>query len=176
MKTAETKKLTEAEVDLARQSELPQMTVRLEQPEARLPYVPGLDGLRAIAVIAVLLYHANLPVWGGFLGVESFFVLSCFLITGLLLAEWRQHGQISITGFWLRRARRLLPALFLMLAGTLLYTMVFLPRETAEVRGDTLAALAYVMNWKLVFSQQSYFDAGLRPPLLQQLWSLAVEE
>ncbi len=88
MKTAETKKLTEAEVDLARQSELPQMTVRLEQPEARLPYVPGLDGLRAIAVIAVLLYHANLPVWGGFLGVESFFVLSGFLITGLLLAEW----------------------------------------------------------------------------------------
>src|SRR5215212_7621914 len=78
---------------------------------AHLPYVPGLDGLRAVAVIAVLLYHAGLPVPGGFLGVESFFVLSGFLITALLVVEWRQHGHISIVGFWQRRARRLLPAL-----------------------------------------------------------------
>ena len=169
-------KITGAQVDLASQSTIRTVTGHPEQRDARLSYVPGLDGLRAIAVLAVLLYHADLPVWGGFLGVETFFVISGFLITALLLGEWRQQGRISITAFWLRRARRLLPALFLMLAGTLLYTVVLLPRETAEVRGDALAALAYVMNWHLVFSQQSYFDAALRPPLLQHLWSLAVEE
>ena len=91
-----------------------QQTTAIEQPArhaVRLPYLPGLDGLRAIAVIGVLLYHADLGVWGGFLGVESFFVLSGFLITALLLAEWRQNGRIELRDFWLRRARRLLPAL-----------------------------------------------------------------
>lgn len=146
------------------------------QGAARLPYLPGLDGLRAIAVTAVLLYHGGLNLRGGFLGVESFFVLSGFLITALLLAEWRRQGRVSLTGFWLRRARRLLPALFLLLAATLLYTIVALPWKTAEVRGDVVAALGYVTNWHLVFSQQSYFDAAVRPPLLRHLWSLAVEE
>ena len=80
--------------------------------EVRLPYLPGLDGLRALAVIAVLLYHAELPwIPGGFLGVEIFFVISGYLITTLLLAEWRQRGRIDLKAFWLRRARRLLPAL-----------------------------------------------------------------
>src|SRR5215204_7778935 len=97
-----------------------------------LPYLPGLDGLRALAVIAVLLYHAGLP-WlpGGFLGVEVFFVISGYLITALLLAEQRQRGRIDIKGFWFRRARRLLPALYLVLAATLAFAVVFLPEEVA---------------------------------------------
>ena len=147
-----------------------------EQRSGRLPYLPGLDGLRAIAVIAVLLFHAGLDLRGGFLGVESFFVLSGFLITALLLAEWRADGQVNLVAFWVRRARRLLPALFLVLGTTLLYAIVFLPREVAEVRADALAALLYVMNWHLVWSSRPYFDPTVRPPLLQHLWSLAVEE
>lgn len=141
-----------------------------------MPYLPGLDGLRALAVIGVLLYHADLNVSGGFLGVESFFVLSGFLITSLLLAEWRQRSGIDLTAFWLRRARRLLPALFLMLLGTLVLAGLLLRGETAGLRADMLAALSYVMNWHLVFSGQSYFDPLARPSLLQNLWSLAVEE
>lgn len=152
------------------------LTGQAKRRATRLPYLPGLDGLRAIAVIAVLLYHADLPPRGGFLGVDSFFVLSGFLITALLLAEWRQHGEISLTRFWLRRARRLLPALLFLLAGTLLYTAVALPWKMAAMRGDALAALAYVMNWHLLSTGQSYFDATVRPSLLQHLWSLAVEE
>src|SRR5687767_8728076 len=89
-----------------------------EQHGARLPYMPGLDGLRALAVTAVLLYHAEIGVVGGFLGVEMFFVLSGFLITALLFAEWQQHGHIQLAAFWMRRARRLLPALLAMLTGT----------------------------------------------------------
>jgi peptidoglycan/LPS O-acetylase OafA/YrhL len=143
----------------------------------RLSYLPGLDGLRALAVLSVLLYHAEMP-WmaGGFLGVEVFFVLSGYLITSLLLGEWRQNGSINLRAFWLRRARRLLPALFLLLAGTLTFAVLFLPDEVSRLRGDALAATGYVTNWYLVFSQQSYFEAMSRPSLLQHLWSLAVEE
>ncbi|MBK9712492.1 MAG: serine hydrolase [Kouleothrix sp.] len=151
-------------------------TGRLDRSEARLPYLPGLDGLRALAVVGVLLYHADLGVWGGFLGVESFFVLSGFLITALLLAEWRGRGRIDLVAFWARRARRLLPALLLVLAGTLALHAALLPGETDGLRGDVLATLGYVMNWHLVAGQQSYFDPVVRPSLLQHLWSLAVEE
>jgi peptidoglycan/LPS O-acetylase OafA/YrhL/CubicO group peptidase (beta-lactamase class C family) len=140
------------------------------------PYLTGLDGLRALAVVAVLLYHAGYEVAGGYLGVESFFVLSGFLITTLLAADWRRHGHVRIGEFWLRRARRLLPALLLTLAGTLLLTAALLPGELRPLGADTLASLLYVMNWKLVVAQQSYFDALSRPSLLQHLWSLAIEE
>jgi peptidoglycan/LPS O-acetylase OafA/YrhL/CubicO group peptidase (beta-lactamase class C family) len=143
---------------------------------AASPYLPGLDGLRALAVLAVLLYHAGSPVVGGYLGVESFFVLSGFLITTLLVADWRQHGRVRLGVFWLRRARRLLPALALTLAGTLLLTLALQPGELRALGADTLAALVYVMNWKLIVAQQAYFDAFSRPPLLQHLWSLAIEE
>lgn len=142
----------------------------------RLPYLPGLDGVRALAVAAVLAYHAGLSVWGGFLGVESFFALSGFLITALLLTEWRERGQISLGRFWMRRARRLLPALFLVLIGVGVLVAVALPEEGAGLQGDMFAALAYVMNWHLIAGQQSYFDPLVRPPLLQHLWSLAIEE
>ena len=138
--------------------------------------MPALDGVRAVAVMAVLLYHAGLSVWGGFLGVETFFTLSGFLITALLLAEWQQHQQINVPLFWIRRARRLLPALFLLLIGVTILGQVLIPTEMETARGDTLAALGYIMNWHLIVSGQSYFDPMLRPPLLQHLWSLAIEE
>jgi peptidoglycan/LPS O-acetylase OafA/YrhL/CubicO group peptidase (beta-lactamase class C family) len=149
---------------------------RADQHGTHLPYLPGLDGLRALAVVAVLLYHAELGIVGGFLGVEVFFVLSGFLITALLFAEWQQHGHIRLAAFWMRRARRLLPALILMLGGTLLLAWLLVPDELSMLRADALAALGYVMNWRLVFNQQSYFDPMIRPSLLQNLWSLAVEE
>ncbi|MDQ3705181.1 MAG: acyltransferase family protein [Chloroflexota bacterium] len=151
-----------------------------EEPAAqgwRLPYLPGLDGLRAIAVMGVLLYHAGM-LWlpGGFLGVEVFFVISGYLITSLLLSEWQRHGSVNLPAFWLRRARRLLPALFLVIAVTLAFCVLFLPEEVAGLRGDVLAATGYVTNWYLIFNQQSYFEVMGRPSLLQHLWSLAVEE
>ena len=157
-------------------------TGKNESPTGRpggttLSYLPGLDGMRALAVIAVLLYHAGLAwVPGGFLGVEVFFVISGYLITALLLAEWRQTGSIDLKAFWLRRARRLLPALYLLLVGTLAFAVLFLPEEVARLRDDVVAALGYVTNWLLIFSQESYFEAAGRPSLLQHLWSLAVEE
>jgi peptidoglycan/LPS O-acetylase OafA/YrhL len=133
--------------------------------------------LRAFAVIAVLLYHADLAwIPGGFLGVEVFFVISGYLITALLLAEWHQRGRIDLKTFWLRRARRLLPALYVLLVVTLAFAVVFLPGEVAGLRGDVLAAFGYVTNWYLIFGQESYFEAVGRPSLLQHLWSLAVEE
>jgi peptidoglycan/LPS O-acetylase OafA/YrhL len=146
-------------------------------PEVRLSYSPGLDGLRAIAVMAVLLYHADLGwIPGGFLGVEVFFVISGYLITALLLAEWRQVGRINLKDFWLRRARRLLPALYLLLVVTMAFAVVFLPGEVAGLRGDVMAAVGYVTNWFLIFGQESYFESVGRPSVLQHLWSLAVEE
>ncbi len=141
-------------------------------------YMPALDGLRALAVLAVIFYHANLPPWlpGGFLGVECFFVISGFLITSLLYAEWERDGRLNFKAFWLRRARRLLPALFLLLLGVLTYSVIFLPGEVAGLRRDAGAAAVYISNWYLIFSHQSYFEAVGRPPLLRHLWSLAVEE
>jgi peptidoglycan/LPS O-acetylase OafA/YrhL len=113
---------------------------------------------------------------GGFLGVEVFFVISGYLITALLLSEWQRHGSVNLPAFWLRRARRLLPALFLVIAATLAFCVLFLPEEVVGLRGDVLAATGYVTNWYLIFNQQSYFEVMGRPSLLQHLWSLAVEE
>ena len=143
----------------------------------RLPRMPGLDGLRVLAVVTVLFYHAGLG-WmpGGFLGVEVFFVISGYLITALLVAEWRQRGRIDLAAFWMRRARRLLPALYLVVVATLAYAVVFLPGELAGLRGDALSAFGYFTNWYLIFGDESYFEAMGRPALLRHLWSLAVEE
>jgi peptidoglycan/LPS O-acetylase OafA/YrhL len=145
----------------------------------RLPYLPALDGLRALAVIAVLFYHAGLrprSVPGGFLGVEIFFTISGYLIASLLLSEWRETGRIVLKQFWLRRARRLLPALFAVIIGALAFSVVFLPDEVASLRSDALAAFGYSTNWYLIFSNKSYFETVGRPSMLQHLWSLAVEE
>lgn len=144
---------------------------------SRLGYVGALDGLRALAVIAVLLYHADV-LWlpGGFLGVEIFFVVSGYLITSLLLAEYRENNSIRLKQFWQRRARRLLPALFTLVIAVLVYAVIFLPDEVASLRGDVLAAFTYVTNWYLIVAQKSYFEVMGRPSLLRHLWSLAVEE
>jgi peptidoglycan/LPS O-acetylase OafA/YrhL len=143
----------------------------------RLPYLPALDGLRALAVISVLLYHANLNwIPGGFLGVEMFFVISGYLITSLLLSEWRQTGRIDLKAFWLRRARRLLPALFLLLLAVGGYAIIFLPDEVASLRGDIFSTAGYINNWYQIFAHKSYFETVGRPSLLRHMWSLAVEE
>jgi len=150
-----------------------------DEPPAssRMRYIPGLDGLRALSVTAVLLYHADIS-WmpGGFLGVDVFFVISGYLITSLLLAEHRNRGGVRLGQFYLRRARRLLPALFLVLACVSLFSVIFLPDEVRSLRGDVYAALGYSTNWWQIFQHQSYVAAQGRPPLLRHLWSLAVEE
>lgn len=127
--------------------------------------------------MAVLLFHGN-ATWmpGGFLGVEVFFVISGFLITRGLVKEWRQFGHIDLKSFWRRRALRLLPALFLLLATVLTLTALLEPGNLSNIQGDTLAALAYVTNWFLIFDNQSYFETWGRPSMLGHLWSLAIEE
>jgi peptidoglycan/LPS O-acetylase OafA/YrhL len=142
-----------------------------------LPYVPALDGVRAIAVAAVLLYHAGVDWFpAGFLGVDVFFVLSGFLITSLLLRERESTGRVDLLRFWIRRARRLLPAAVLVIAVCALVTAIFLPEELQRMRGDALATLAYVNNWHQILAERSYFAAFERPSLLQHFWSLAIEE
>ena len=143
---------------------------------SKVPYLPGLDGMRALAVIAVLVYHANTE-WlsGGFLGVEVFFVISGYLITLLLMAERERTGTVRIGAFWMRRARRLLPALFLMLFLLLTYTWIFRSDELGKLRGDMLGGLLYVSNWYQIWVGQGYSSSGDFAPL-RHLWSLAVEE
>jgi len=143
----------------------------------RLPYMPGLDGLRAFAVGGVLLYHAGVT-WmpGGFLGVDLFFVLSGYLITSLLLTEFGRTGRIDRKRFWLGRARRLLPAAMLVIAVCLIVAAVFLPSQLADARADAVSSIFYVNNWHQVFADRSYFATFGRPSLFQHLWSLAVEE
>jgi peptidoglycan/LPS O-acetylase OafA/YrhL len=146
-------------------------------PPTRLPYMRGLDGLRAIAVMAVVFYHADFT-WatGGFLGVEVFFVISGYLITSLLLVEWLRAGTIDLKNFWLRRARRLLPAVFLLLAVVSAMAILFYRDTLNRMFGDVVAAITYVTNWFFIFRQDSYFEAFGRPPVLRHLWSLGVEE
>src|SRR5579871_3106582 len=139
--------------------------------------MPAIDGLRAVAVAAVFLYHAD-PSWlpGGFFGVDVFFVISGYLITSLLLTESAGTGGVDLLRFWARRARRLLPALYALLAVCLLVGVTVERGKLVELRGDALASIFYVANWRFVFEHESYFAAFGRPPLLRHLWSLAVEE
>ncbi len=140
-------------------------------------YRPGLDGLRAIAVIGVLLYHAGVS-WmpGGLLGVDLFFVISGFLITSLLVAELQRSGSIAMIAFYRRRARRLLPALAAVLAFTLVGMALVRPGDLVRFGSDVLASIGYVTNWWFVVQHRSYFVASGRPSPFQHLWSLAVEE
>ncbi|MGV1004409.1 MAG: acyltransferase family protein [Candidatus Nanopelagicales bacterium] len=159
--------------------------VRSEQarPAARrrrragLPHLVGLDGLRAIAVLAVIVYHAG-ATWlpGGFLGVDVFFVLSGFLITSLLLIELDSRGRVDLGRFYLRRARRLLPALLAVLLFSAILVAFLATDVAAGFRHDLPGALFYYSNWLNIVSQTSYFEFIGRPPMLQHLWSLAVEE
>ncbi|MEY9894184.1 peptidoglycan/LPS O-acetylase OafA/YrhL [Catenulispora sp. MAP5-51] len=148
-----------------------------EAEPARSTHIPALDGLRTLAVAAVLLYHAGLSRFrGGFLGVDVFFVLSGYLITGLLAREYLATGAVALRRFYHRRARRLLPALFVVLAGVCAYVVLRLPGEAAGLRSDATASVFYVTNWWFVAKGQSYFGGTGRPSLLLHLWSLAVEE
>ena len=143
-----------------------------------LGYLPGLDGIRAISVLAVIAYHLEYT-WatGGYLGVEVFFVLSGFLITRLLLDEEWRTGAISRSNFWLRRARRLLPAVIALIVGVWVWALVVLPEgEAARFRGDAFASLFYVQNWHAIIADQPYFESFGRPSPLRHLWSRAIEE
>ena len=144
----------------------------------RTRYVPALDGLRGMAILAVLAFHGGMP-WatGGFLGVDAFFVLSGYLITSLLLAEWEQSGRIDLPSFWRRRARRLLPALLVMVAVITLGARTLLPGEEIRLlRGDGLAALFYVANWRMILRGGDYFAQTAAPSPLEHTWSLGIEE
>ena len=140
-------------------------------------YMPGLDGLRALAVLAVIAYHEQLG-WapGGLLGVGVFFTLSGYLITDLLLGQWARSGGLNLGDFWLRRARRLLPALFVMLAVVTAWVTVVSPSRLASLRGAVAAAATYSSNWFYIYTHSSYFARFAPPGAFDHLWSLAVEE
>ena len=140
-------------------------------------YMPGLDGLRALAVLAVVAYHLGAR-WaqGGLLGVGVFFTLSGYLITDLLLSQWETTGRMRLADFWRRRARRLLPALFVMLTVVAAWVTLLDRQELPAIRGAVAASAAYVGNWWLIAQHSSYFAQFAPPMPLDHLWSLAVEE
>lgn len=143
----------------------------------RLRHLPALDGLRGLALLGVLLFHAQGALPGGYLGVDLFFVLSGYLITSLLLAEQRDTGRIALSAFWLRRARRLFPALLSLMPVVAIYGRYFArPEQLREVRAQALAALAYVANWQAIFAHQSYWQLFAAPSPLDHTWSLSIEE
>jgi len=140
-------------------------------------YMPGLDGLRAIAVLAVIAYHLGLG-WarGGLLGVGMFFVLSGYLITDLLIAQRRRNGRLDLKNFVLRRARRLLPAMLLMVAAVLLGMLLAAPDRIAALQAELAADLLFVSNWWLIYHDVSYFESFGPASPFGHFWSLAVEE
>lgn len=145
--------------------------------ERKPHYVPSLDGLRALAVLSVIAYHMKAS-WapGGLLGVTMFFVLSGYLITGLLIEEHDERGTISLKGFWLRRVRRIIPAVVFAVLGTGLLCVLFDHALLTKMRPDVLPTLLFVNNWWQVFHNVSYFAALGEPSPLTHYWSLAIEE
>ena len=145
--------------------------------DSHTSYVPAIDGLRTVAVLGVLIYHLN-PSWlpGGYLGVGMFFTLSGYLITANLMRSYRRGKGLGLPTFWLRRFRRLVPAVVLMLVAVLLLTVFFDLPKLGENASHSLSALFYVNNWHVILEGQSYFDrfAGHAP--LDHMWSLSVEE
>lgn len=140
-------------------------------------YYPGLDGLRTIAVGLVVAYHIGVPgTGGGLLGVGVFFTLSGFLITMLLLNRWEKHGDLDLRHFWIRRFRRLLPAVVLLLIVVLVATVFVHPDKLGDRGEQAFFALIYVANWHTIFTGGSYFEQFDGPSPLDHLWSLAVEE
>ena len=147
------------------------------QRQKRSRYIPALDGLRAFAVLAVIFYHMGLG-WapGGLIGVTVFFVISGYLINGLLVAEYDRSGTISLKGFWLRRARRLLPAILTSIVGIAALCTLFNHVLLDKMRPDILPSLLFYNNWWQIFGDVSYFDmAGAASPL-KHFWSLSIEE
>ena len=141
-----------------------------------IQYIPAIDGLRAIAVIAVILYHLGISwIPGGFLGVDLFFVISGYVITRLLLDSIQERGGLDLRDFYMARIRRLLPPLVFMIVVTSIVVGIWAPDTTKKFLTDAPFSLFGGMNWWLVFNQQDYFESSGRPPLLQHTWSLAVE-
>lgn len=140
-------------------------------------YVPSIDGLRALAVIAVIAYHLNFS-WakGGFIGVDIFFVLSGYLITNILLTQWEKNQTLQLKQFWLRRFRRLIPAAYVMIVVVVIFSVLFHSEILKNLRGDAIASFFYVSNWWFIFHNVSYFDSFGMPSPLKNLWSLAIEE
>ena len=144
--------------------------------EKGIRYIPAIDGLRAVAVIAVMLYHLGFNwIPGGFLGVDLFFVISGYVITRLLLDSIQRSGGLDLRAFYMARIRRLLPPLVFMIITTVIFVGLWAPDTMRRLLGDTPFALFGGMNWWLVFRQTDYFEAIGRPPLLQHTWSLGVE-
>ena len=141
-----------------------------------IQYIPAIDGLRAIAVIAVILYHLGISwIPGGFLGVDLFFVISGYVITRLLLDSIQERGGLDLRDFYMARIRRLLPPLVFMIVVTSIVVGIWAPDTTKKFLTDAPFSIFGGMNWWLVFNQQDYFESSGRPPLLQHTWSLAVE-
>jgi peptidoglycan/LPS O-acetylase OafA/YrhL len=141
-----------------------------------IQYIPAIDGLRAVAVVAVILYHLGFDwIPGGFLGVDLFFVISGYVITRLLLDSIEISGGLNLGAFYLARLRRLLPALLFMIVTTAITVGIWAPDTMKRFLADTPFALTGTMNWWLVGRELDYFEAIGRPPLLQHTWSLAVE-
>lgn len=139
--------------------------------------IPALDGIRAIAVALVLAGHGGVPgVGGGFIGVDVFFVLSGFLITSLLLDEYRRTERVDLKAFWIRRAKRLLPAMVLMTLAVVIARPLFSSDAVTTLREDAVAAFFWMANWMFVATDTDYFSQGSAPSPLQHTWSLAVEE
>jgi peptidoglycan/LPS O-acetylase OafA/YrhL len=154
------------------------MAKRQRAPAAKDGFRPDIEGLRAIAVVLVLLYHASVPgVTGGYIGVDVFFILSGFLITGLLVRELDATGTISLAAFYARRVRRLLPAAMVLILATVLASVVVLsPLRAGEVARDGIAAALYASNLRFAFQATDYLQSELPPSPLLHLWSLGVEE
>ncbi|MGZ4618673.1 MAG: acyltransferase family protein, partial [Frankiaceae bacterium] len=145
--------------------------------EAGRRYVPALDGVRALAVLLVLAYHLRLPgLPGGLLGVGIFFTLSGYLITDLLLAQWDARGRVNLRAFWIHRARRLLPAVFVVLVAVAAWVLLFDRARLSSLGGEIAAACGYVSNWWVIAQNGSYFSRFAPPSPLGHLWSLAIEE
>ena len=141
-----------------------------------IQHIPAIDGLRAIAVTAVIFYHLGFQwIPGGFLGVDLFFVISGYVITRLLLDSIARSGGLDLRGFYKARARRLLPPMVFMIVVTAFYISIWAQDSVKRFLTDTPFSLTGAMNWWLVFKEQDYFEAIGRPPLLQHTWSLAVE-
>jgi peptidoglycan/LPS O-acetylase OafA/YrhL len=154
-----------------------QVRVAPRRRGARSKNIPALDGIRAVAVGLVLAEHGGIPgVSGGFLGVDVFFVLSGFLITSLLVDELGRSGRIAMADFWIRRARRLLPALIAMVLAVVAAHSLFSSEATATLRNDAVAAFFWMANWAFVAQNTDYFSQGSPPSPLQHTWSLGVEE
>jgi peptidoglycan/LPS O-acetylase OafA/YrhL len=141
----------------------------------RLPHVHGFDGLRAVALLAILAFHQGYDlVRGGFLGISSFFTLSGFLVTTLLLAEWSQDGRVAVDRFWERRARRLFPTLALVLAGVVVLQAALRVGAGPGFRGDVVAAAAQVLNWRFAFGGDGFASVLTDPSPVQHLWSVSL--